>query len=126
MGFLSMEPSKKSSKYIIFSARRVSHCQDESRLNAKALVNCACVVGLYSQSNTFAICVKHTKIWLYYGMFSIAELYDVGLEEGSLLCKLHAHQHYVYGPQGSIRNFRGNIKWALASILFDPHERAFV
>lgn len=61
MGFLSMEPSKKSSKYIIFSARRVSHCQDESRLNAKALVNCACVVGLYSQSNTFAICVKHTK-----------------------------------------------------------------
>lgn len=61
MGFLSMEPSKKSSKYIIFSARHVSHCQDESRLNAKSLVNCACVVELYSQSNTLTICVKHTK-----------------------------------------------------------------
>jgi hypothetical protein len=52
---------KKSSKYIIFSARHVSHCQDESRLNAKFLVNCACVVGPCSQSNTLAVCVEHTK-----------------------------------------------------------------
>lgn len=57
-----MEPSKKSSKYIIFSARLVSHCQDESRLNAKFLVNCIYIVGLYSQSNTLAVCVEHTKI----------------------------------------------------------------
>lgn len=57
-----MEPSKKSSKYIIFSARRVSHGQDESRLNAKFLVNCFYIVGLYSQSNTLRVCVEHTKI----------------------------------------------------------------
>lgn len=54
---------KNSSKYIIFSARHVSHCQDESRLNAKFLVNCICVVGVYSQSNTLAVCVEHTKTY---------------------------------------------------------------
>lgn len=53
---------KKSSKYIIFSARHVSHCQDESRLNAKFLVNCIYIVGLYSQSNTLAVCVQHIKL----------------------------------------------------------------
>lgn len=83
-GILKYGAFKKSSKYIIFSARHVSHCQDESRLNAKSLVNCACVVGLYSQSNTLAVCVEHTKKYDFIMVYSvISECYDVCSEEWS-------------------------------------------
>ena len=59
----AFKKKKNSSKYIIFSARHVSHCQDESRLNAKFLVNSICIVEVYLQSNTLAVCVEHTKIY---------------------------------------------------------------
>lgn len=59
-------------------------------------------------------------------MFSIIEGCDVGLEEGSLLCKLYVYYYYVYGFQGSIKNFRENILNGYGEVFFLIYMKGFL